>query len=233
VLDVATGHGEPALSAAERVGPAGHVVGLDLSPAMIDLARERARDVPNAEFVVGDMDRIDYPDASFDVLLCRFALMLSTDHVATFRELARVLAPGGVLATAVWGAHDTHLLAVGPTALGARLGMPAPPPGLPTTFSMSDPALLTAELTEAGFGDVSVEPFEIPYRFGSVAQYVRYIREILPEPMIRLVRDVFGDADAVEAWQVVARSVRPHTRPDGSVLLPSVCLCVRAVAGGV
>lgn len=232
VLDVATGHGEPALEAAELVGPKGRVVGLDISQGMLETARKRAAGLDNVEFVEGDMESIDYPPGSFDVVLSRFALMLAIDHIGAFRGMARVLVSGGVLAAAVWGPHDTHLLAAGPTALGERLRMPKPPPGFPTTFSMSDSRELADELTGAGFVDVSVTEQVVPYRFPSVAEYVRYNREILPRPMMQMVRDHFGSEDDPEAWEVVARAAEKYVDDDGTVSLPSIALCLRAVAPG-
>src|SRR5713226_4346573 len=97
VLDVGTGLGEPALSAARMVGPAGRVVGVDFSSSMLDLARRRADGLGNVEFMVSDLESIGLPDRSFDVALSRWGLMFAFDHVAAFSGLARLLVPGGVL----------------------------------------------------------------------------------------------------------------------------------------
>jgi ubiquinone/menaquinone biosynthesis C-methylase UbiE len=83
VLDVATGQGEPALSAARLVGPTGRVLGVDTSPAMLAVARRRAGDLPYVEFAEADLDAIDQPESSFDVVLSRFGLMFALDPVRT------------------------------------------------------------------------------------------------------------------------------------------------------
>ncbi|MBO0684060.1 MAG: class I SAM-dependent methyltransferase, partial [Candidatus Dormibacteraeota bacterium] len=124
VLDVATGQGEPALTAARLVAPGGHVVGVDISPGMLAVARERAAGLPNVEFVEADLESLDRPAGSFDVVLSRFGLMLAVDHVASFKLLARLLVPGGVLAAAVWGPPSNSLFGAGPAALSQYLGLP-------------------------------------------------------------------------------------------------------------
>jgi SAM-dependent methyltransferase len=229
VLDVATGHGELALSAARLVGPTGRVVGVDIAPAMLEIARQRAADLDNVEFVEADLEALGQPAASFDVVLSRFGLMFAVDHVAAFRALARVLVPGGVLAAAVWGPPSAHLLSSGPAVISERLEVPPPPPGLPGPFSMCDPQRLTEELAAAGFVEVSVTAHVAPFRFGSVGDYVRFNKAVLPPPFLQMVRDRFGSADDSDTWNAVARAAEQHADRDGTIRLPSTALCLRAV----
>jgi SAM-dependent methyltransferase len=230
VLDVATGHGEPALSAARLVGPSGEVVGIDISPAMLEVARRRAAGMDNVHFVEADVETLDQPPGSFDVVLSRFGLMLTLDHGAAFRALRRVLAPGGVLAAAVWGPPDEHLLSVGPAALARLLDRSPPPPDRPGPFSMSDPSRLIEELTAAGFADVTVTESVAPFRFDSAEAYIQYCRALIPSQMSRIVAERFGAPDAPEPWEAVARAVERHADRDGTIRLPSVALCFRAMA---
>src|SRR5581483_2247040 len=83
VLDIGTGLGEPALPAARAVGPTGRVVGIDISAQMLHIARERAGDLSNVEFLVADLEDIPLPPSTFDVALSRWSLMFAVDHVAT------------------------------------------------------------------------------------------------------------------------------------------------------
>ncbi len=230
VLDVATGQGEPALSAARVVGPTGRVVGIDLSPAMLAAARRRAGVLPNLEFLEADMEALPHPAGSFDVVLSRFGLMFAADRAGVLRSLARVLAPGGVLAAAVWGPPASHLLSLGPAALFERLGLSAPPPGSPGLFSMADPRQCARELSEAGFADVSVEEGVVPFRFASAAGYVRFNRDMLPPQILDLVKRRFGSEDSPDAWRVVSRAVEEHVGKDGGIFLPSTALYLRASA---
>jgi ubiquinone/menaquinone biosynthesis C-methylase UbiE len=105
VLDVACGSGLVALAAAEAVGATGRVAGIDLSGCMIETARRRAeeRGLRNATFARMDAERLDFPDASFDVALCALGLMYMPDPAHAMREMRRVLRPGGRIVVAVWG----------------------------------------------------------------------------------------------------------------------------------
>lgn len=232
VLDVATGQGEPALTAARLVAPGGHVVGVDISPGMLAVARERAAGLPNVEFVEADLESLDRPAGSFDVVLSRFGLMLAVDHVASFKLLARLLVPGGVLAAAVWGPPSNSLFGAGPAALSQYLGLPPPSPDVPGPYAMSDPRRTQEELAAAGFQEVSVTEHTVPFQFDSLEEYLRYTRETMQPASAEAVRQRFGSVDAPEAWEVVAAAVRPHLDAQGVLRLPSLALLLRAVRPG-
>jgi len=104
VLDVATGPGEPALSIAELVGPAGDVTGIDPAPEMIAAARRAAQRgrTTNAHFVVGFGGELSFPTRSFDAAVSRFGVMFFPSAVTGVREMLRVLKPERKLAFAVW-----------------------------------------------------------------------------------------------------------------------------------
>jgi len=101
VLDLACGTGDLAFATAERA-VRGSVQGVDASPKMIELARERAaREAPrgNVQFHVGDMSSLDADEASIDAITAGYGLRNVPEYEAAVREIARVLKPGGVLAT--------------------------------------------------------------------------------------------------------------------------------------
>ncbi len=99
VLDVGTGIGDVAFLLAERVGPQGMVVGIDINPAMIDVACQRAQaaGVTNVSFLQGDIFQIALDD-NFDAVVGRLVLMYMHDRVAALRRLSQLLRPGGILA---------------------------------------------------------------------------------------------------------------------------------------
>jgi len=101
VLDVACGTGLVTSAASEAVGPAGRVVGVDLSGQMVDAAQERG--LANVDFVRMDAEELALPDARFDVVLCALGLMYMPDPARAVREMRRVLRPGGRAVFAVWG----------------------------------------------------------------------------------------------------------------------------------
>ena len=100
VLDVATGTGFLAFEAARWVGRAGSVLGVDIFRGMLAEARRKAaeRDTQNVEFILGDAERLDLADASFDRLTCASSLVLMSDIPGTLRHWSRFLKPGGIIA---------------------------------------------------------------------------------------------------------------------------------------
>ncbi len=166
VLDVATGTGIVALLAAEQVGAAGSVLGIDLAQGMVDAAmHERdARGIQNVDFRVMDAENLDLPDASFDAVLCGFGMMLF-DEPRPCDELFRVLVPGGTVALTTWGRDDERWAWMGELH---RQYAPFPPPSSadhPAPLTTRTAEGMTAKLSRAGFNDVRVfsEDYEIFY----------------------------------------------------------------------
>ena len=97
VLDVACGTGVVARLAARRVGPAGTVVGIDLNPGMLAVARSVAPAGSSIEWHQSNVERLPLPDESFDVVVCSLGFQFVQDRLTALREMRRVLAPGGRL----------------------------------------------------------------------------------------------------------------------------------------
>ena len=97
VLDLGSGGGIDVLLSAKRVGPTGRAIGLDMTTEMLELARSNARasGVENVEFLEGRIEAVPLPDATVDVVISNCVINLSADKAAVFREIARVLRPGG------------------------------------------------------------------------------------------------------------------------------------------
>jgi ubiquinone/menaquinone biosynthesis C-methylase UbiE len=124
-LDLACGTG----AVAERAAAAGaEVSGIDLAPALIETAKERAAQLGlDIQYAVGDSERLELPDGSFDVVSSTCGVMFSPDHAATARELARVTTPGGRIGLANWTATG----GVGRMFKVMAPFQPAPPPSSP------------------------------------------------------------------------------------------------------
>ncbi len=105
VLDIATGHGEPALTVAQKVGEKGYVVATDFSPKMLSIAKERAQNmsIKNVEFQEIRGDTIDIAEKDFDAILCRWGLMFLPKLVPSLVSMRNLLKPGGRFSAAVWG----------------------------------------------------------------------------------------------------------------------------------
>src|SRR5262249_1219350 len=105
VLDVGCGSGASAIPAGKVVGSRGRVVGVDLAHRLLAMARAKAaaQKLQNIEFRQADMEALGYPDASFDAVVCVFAIFFVPDMVKQVRELWRMVRPGGQLAITTWG----------------------------------------------------------------------------------------------------------------------------------
>ena len=174
VLELACGPGGVGLGAADLVGPGGEVVLSDIAPEMTAIAAERAnaRKLANVRTAQIDMEQIDFPDASFDVVLCREGLMLVPDPAAASKEAHRVLVPGGRVVFAVWGPRDRNpWLGILLDAITETLGIPVPPPGMPGPFSLSEYGTLEELLGAAGFDGVNVREVATPMNAGSFDEW--------------------------------------------------------------
>ena len=201
VLELACGPGGLGLAAAPLVGPAGEVVFSDVAPEMTAIAAARAHKLgmTNVSASVLDLEDIDEPDASYDVVLCREGLMFATDPARAVGEIHRVLRPGGRLALAVWDARERNpWLGVVFDAVGAELDRPVPPPGIPGPFALGDAGRLAALLHEAGLSDVSVSDLSVPLRAASFDEWWRRTSALAgplativasqPEPVVTAIR---------------------------------------------
>lgn len=118
VVDLGCGGGLDVFLAAQKVGPTGRAIGIDMTPEMVELSRRNAAKggITNAEFHLGTIDRIPLPDASVDVVISNCVINLAPDKPAVFREIARILKRGGRLAVS-----DIALKKVLPPELGSDL----------------------------------------------------------------------------------------------------------------
>ena len=180
VLDIASGAGEPALSAAERVGPQGRVLATDLAENILSFAQEIAaeRGLLHFETQAMDGENLDLPDASFDVVLCRYGLIYMPNRERALKEWHRVLKPGGRAVVAVFSTPDRNDWASVPVGvIRKRAQLPAPLPGQPGPFSLGGEGVFENAFDQAGFRDVEVHKLSAPLRMASAAECTRFARE--------------------------------------------------------
>jgi SAM-dependent methyltransferase len=231
VLDLASGTGEPALTIAAAVGPAGHVTATDLGPGMLAIAEAEAHanGLTNMTFQQVDAHALPFADGSFDRVTCRFGVMYFADVPTALQEIRRVLKPAGRAAFIAWGKMEENplmLCCVGPFM--RRVAPPPPPPGAPTPFTFATPGTLGGELRNAGFAAVDEEtravplpwpgpPEELWQHFRDIAAPFRPLIDGLPEAereaaigevLAGLRRFYDGERVATPASIIVASAVR-------------------------
>ena len=155
VLDLGSGGGIDCFLAAREVGETGHVTGLDMTPAMLELARhnQATLGLTNVEFVKGEMEAMPLPDNSYDVIISNCVVCLSPDKDAVFSESFRVLAPGGRI-------HLSDVVALtpdGPAVTDAESWVSC-------TAGAEYHEVYLGRLRNAGFRDIQIESENFSFR---------------------------------------------------------------------
>ena len=231
VLELACGPGSVGLAAAERVAPGGEVILSDVVAEMTSIAAARAEalGLTNVGTRELDLERIEQPDGSYDVVLCREGIMLVPDPARALREIRRVLRPGGRVTLAVWGPRERNpWLGVVFDEVSAQTGAPVPPPGVPGPFSLDDPDELAGLLSEAGLSDVTISALSTPLQADSVEEW--WLRTVaLAGPLAKVLASL--PEQAAHALRArVEEAVSVYETPAG-LEFPGVTLLAAARRG--
>ena len=224
ILDIAAGAGEPAVSAAERVGPSGYVLATDISEGIVELALQVARErgLKQVDTRAMDGEKLDLPDASFDAVLCRLGLMYMPRPVAALREWRRALRAGGRVAVIVYSTPDRNNWGAMPASIiRRRAQLPPPVPGQPGPFSLGGPGVLEGVFSQAGFANAEVRAVPVPHRMTSAAEYVRLAREAFGGFNAMMAHLSLPERESV--WDEVEGAMRSFESP-GVFEAPGECL---------
>jgi SAM-dependent methyltransferase len=216
VLDVAAGAGGQSLAAARRVGPSGHVLATDISPAILDHAAEIASAAGLANVTTREMDgeRLDVEAATFDAVISRLGLIYFPDQAGALAGQYRALRPGGRISAIVYSTPDRNAFFALPVSIiRRRAQLPAPAPGQPGPFSLGGPGVLEDALRAAGFRDVGSQTVPAPLRMAAATECVRFERESFGalHQMLSLLTPEQRD----EAWQEIGTELARFEGPDG------------------
>ncbi|HEV7691338.1 MAG TPA: class I SAM-dependent methyltransferase [Hyphomonadaceae bacterium] len=232
VLDVGCGCGASTLALGRAVGASGAVVGADIARAMLEVARRRAAEagLSHITFTEADASSASLPQ-DLDLICSRFGVMFFADPVAAFAHMRSAMKGVGRLAFVCWRAARDNPWASVPVAAARqalKLEAPAGDPHAPGPFAFADHARVSGILTDAGFREIEIEPFEHLMPLGSnpraAAEYATR-----SGPVARLVREA-GPENTPRIIEAVEKAITPLAGRDGSISLPGRTWVVTAKA---
>ena len=232
ILDIGCGAGVTSFALAERVGSGGHVLGADLSPQLIARARADAPDHKPVDFQLADAATAPFPQGVFDLLFSRFGVMFFDDPAGAFAHMRHGLKSGGRLAFVCWrSAQDNDWVRL-PMAAIRDIVPPVPAdPMTPGPFAFADPARISAILTDAGFDEIAITPFDatIPYGHGATRDEAIDDALELAFAVGPLSRALAGQPDDIRARAAAAVRTAFAARPgETSVLIEGAAWIVTA-----
>jgi SAM-dependent methyltransferase len=216
ILDVAAGAGEQSIHAAGRVGSSGEVLATDISPAILEKARENAARAgfANVRTQVLDGEDLRISPGSFDVAMSRLGLIYFPDLGRALHGMREALKPGGSIAAIVYSTPDRNeFFSVPVSIIRRRAALPAPLPGQPGPFSLGADGVLAARLRDAGFRDIVVKRVNAPLRMKSAAECVRFERESFGA--LHQMAAKLDDAGKAAAWDEILHSLERFQGPNG------------------
>ncbi len=232
ILDIGCGSGTSTFPLAEQVGPRGHVLGVDISEQLVEIARAAAPADAPVEFRCADAATAPLPAGSYDLLFSRFGVMFFDDPVAAFTHMRRGLKPGGRLAFVCWrGAQDNDWVRL-PMAAIRDIVEPAPAdPNAPGPFAFGDRQRLADILAAAGFTAIDIAPFDTTISYGRGATREEAIDDALDMgfqvgPLSRALADQPDDVRARAAAAV--RAAFAKQPGEASVLIDGAAWIVTA-----
>ena len=217
VLDVAAGAGGQTLVAARLVGPTGEVLATDISPAILQCARQAAQDagISNIRTLVADgEDLSEVQEGGYDAAISRVGLIYFPDQQAALGGMCRALRPGGRVSAVVYSTPDRNAFFSIPVGIiRRRAELPPPLPGQPGPFSLGSPGVAEEVFAKAGLTDVTVTTVPSPLRMHSAAECVQFERE-----SFGALHQMLSGVDEHEreaAWSENTEQLAQFEGPDG------------------
>jgi ubiquinone/menaquinone biosynthesis C-methylase UbiE len=231
VLDIATGIGEPAVTAARKVMPDGKVVATDISPQMLAIAKTRAKSLgldSVIEFREIDGEKIDLPELTakkFDAILSRWGLMFFPNLPAALVRIRQMLITNGRLSAAVWSAPPkVPWLDLAFATVRKQINALAPSPGEPGPFALADQDTLKHLFSEAGFKDIKIDTFQITFEFDSPESYTKLHQHTATRIHAMLANHT--KEVRKQAWNSITEAVWQYADSHGRVNLDNEVICI-------
>lgn len=220
VLDLAAGAGDQTRDIALAVGPTGDVLATDISPKILDFARERieAAGLTNVRFAVADAEQPVQEEAPFDAVMCRLGLMFCMNPAAALAVAFRALRTGGRFVALVFGdpANNPCITTMMKVARKHRgLSGSVAPYAEGGLFSLAAPGRLASLLTAAGFVEVAAESLAAPFELPDAAAYVAFVRSS-GSPIMEVLAPLDAKAKAA-AWREMEEALQQFCGDQGWV----------------
>ncbi|HLG34749.1 MAG TPA: methyltransferase domain-containing protein [Bacteroidia bacterium] len=225
VLDVAAGTGEPGLTIATML-TGGKVIVTDLAEGMLEVAKENAakRGIKNFETKVCDVCELPFADNTFDAVSCRFGFMFFPDMLLAAKEMARVLKPGGRVATSVWNVPEKNFWVTATmSALNRNMQLPPPPPGAPGMFRCAKGGFISDLFLQAGLKNISETEISGKLNCRTVDVYWNFMTEVVAPVVAALSKA--DDATKAKIKSEVFGSVN-QKYPGGIIAIDSNALVI-------
>jgi ubiquinone/menaquinone biosynthesis C-methylase UbiE len=230
VLDIATGIGEPAITAGKIVGQKGHVTATDISAEMLAIGEQRAKslDLQNImEFVQSDAENLKLKtDEKYDAILCRWGLMFLPNLETALNNMHDKLASGGKLAAAVWSEPSkVPFISLSMDTARKHLGT-LPGQGLPGPLSLADVDSLKKSFNKAGFIDIRTKKIPVIFEFDSAEDFTKFNQDIVAP--IRTILSKETDAKKQQVWNDITEQAKlKYSDPDsGRVRFVNESICI-------
>ena len=228
VLDISTGIGEPAITAAREVGNTGQVLATDISSEMLSIAKQRAINAGLQHAIVfkqGDTGTMELPNSTFDTALCRFGLMFLPDLDTALLNIYSSLVNGGRFAAAVWASPEKDSLFTSTINTVMKETRTSPPPaGVPGPFSLSDESLLRNYFVNTGFKDVTIERMNVTFDFGSSKEYASFVLETAG-PLQEMLSNESPERRQ-KILETVSESAKKFANNSGTVKFSNDAICI-------
>jgi ubiquinone/menaquinone biosynthesis C-methylase UbiE len=232
VLDIATGIGEPAITAAKKVMPDGKVIATDISPKMLAIVKTRAKSLgldSVIEFRESDEEKLDLPESStarkFDAILSRWGLMFFPKLPATLVRIRHMLVTDGRVSAAVWSTSSkVPWLNLAFTSVRKQINAPTLPPGEQGPFALADIEALKLSFSEAGFKDIKTDTFQITFEFDSPENYTKLHQQTATRIHAMLANHT--EEVKKQAWNSITEAVWQYADSHGRVNLDNEVICI-------
>jgi len=211
VLELAAGTGIVSRKLRDALAPEARLVITDLNPPMLDVARARFQEGERVTFAEADAMALPFADSEFDLVVCQFGVMFFPDKIASFREVARVLSPGGYYLFNTWGPMSANPFSEIANDVATRF-FPDDPPGFyRVPFSYADPSVVVADLQTAGFSDIEHETMQLQKTIRDLEGFARGL--VFGNPLIAEIEQR-GGVSADDVMSAVLEEFKTRMGPE-------------------